>query len=75
MSATITARETAEEITLGSGIAGSYDAVADSLADLHAIGVSHIILSATPSLEEAYRIGQFVLPRFRARIAGLRAAA
>jgi alkanesulfonate monooxygenase len=75
VTATITARETAEEVTAGSGIAGSYDAVANRLADLHAIGVGHVVLSATPSLEEAYRIGQFVLPRVRARIADLRAAA
>lgn len=73
--ATITARETDEEVVDGAGIAGSYDAVAEQIAALHAIGVRHLILSAQPSLEEAYRIGQFVLPRVRARIAGLRAAA
>lgn len=72
---TVTARETSEEAAGGAGVSGSYDAVADQLADLHAIGIDHIILAATPSLEQAYRIGQFVLPRVRARIAGLRAAA
>lgn len=71
----ITARESDEEAAGGAGIAGSYDTVADRLADLHAIGATHIVLAATPSLEEAYRVGQFVLPRVRARIAGLRAAA
>lgn len=71
----VTARETVEEAADGEGITGSYDSVADRLADLHSIGATHVILSATPSLEEAYRIGQFVLPRVRARIADLRAAA
>ncbi len=75
VTATVTARESAEEAADGDGIAGSYDTVADRLVDLHAIGVDHIVLSATPSLEEAYRIGQFVLPRVRARITGLRDAA
>lgn len=73
--ATIAARETAEEAVGGAGIAGSYDAIAERIAALHAIGVRHLILSAQPSLEEAYRIGQFVLPRVRARIADLRDAA
>jgi len=49
-------------------IIGDYDAVADVLAGLAAQGISHFVLSATPQLEEAYRFGQHVLPRLRARL-------
>ena len=59
--ATITARETEEEAAGAAGIAGSYDSVAAPIATLHAAGISHVVLSASPSPEEAYRIGQFVL--------------
>ena len=73
--ATISARETVEEAAGGTGITGSYDDVAEQIATLHAAGITHFVLSASPSLEEAYRIGQFVLPRVRAALGGLRAAA
>lgn len=72
---TITARETDAEATSGTGIAGSYDSVAGQIATLHAAGITHFVLSASPALEEAYRIGQFVLPRVRAALGGLRTAA
>ncbi len=71
----ITARETDEEAAGGEGISGSYDTVADRLVALHAAGVTHLVLSAPQSLEEAYRIGQFVLPLVRERTSALRAAA
>lgn len=71
----VSARETDEEADTSIRICGSYDSVADRLAELNAIGFNHIVLAAQPSLEEAYRIGQFVLPRVRTRIADLRAAA
>lgn len=73
--ATITARETAGEAANGAGIAGSYESVAEQIATLHAAGITHFVLSASPSLEEAYRIGQFVLPRVRAALDQLRTAA
>lgn len=63
---TVTARESDAEAAGGTGIAGSYDRVAERIATLHAAGITHFVLSASPSLEEAYRIGQFVLPRVRA---------
>lgn len=72
---TITARETGEEAAGGAGIAGSYDGVAEQIATLNAAGITHFVLSASPSLEEAYRIGQFVLPRVRAALGDLRTAA
>lgn len=73
--ATITARETEEEAAGGAGIAGSYDTVAARIATLHAAGITHFVLSAPRSLEEAYRIGQFVLSRVRAALGELRTAA
>ncbi len=73
--ATITTRESEEEAAGAAGIAGSYDSVVEQIAALHAAGITHFVLSASPSLEEAYRIGQFVLPRVRAALGGLRAAA
>lgn len=73
--ATITARETEGEAVGGAGIAGSYDSVAQQIATLHAAGITHFVLSAPRALEEAYRIGQFVLPRVRAALGGLRTAA
>lgn len=48
------------------GLVGGYADVADQLASYLDIGVSRLILSAPPHLEEAYRFGEFVLPRLRA---------
>lgn len=74
---TVTARESDDEAADAgaAGLAGSYDNVAERIATLHAAGITHLVLSASPSLEEAYRIGQFVLPRVRAALGGLRTAA
>lgn len=79
----ILTRETDEEARLEANregrapgtLVGSYDAVAAHLAELAALGVSHFVLSAEPALEEAYRIGQHVLPRLRALTTTARAAA
>lgn len=75
LAVTITARETGGEVAGGDGIVGSYDSVAEQIVTLHAAGITHFVLSASPSLEEAYRIGQFVLPRVRAALGQLRTAA
>lgn len=56
-------------------LAGTYDGVAERLATLHRLGISHFVLTASPSFEEAYRVGQSVLPRFRALTEPARAAA
>lgn len=56
-------------------IVGSYAEVAQRLADLAALGLRHFVLAAPSSLEEAYRIGQHVLPRFRALTERVAAAA
>jgi alkanesulfonate monooxygenase len=46
------------------GIVGSYEQVAERLDDLVRIGTDALILSALPHLEEAYRVGEEVLPLF-----------
>lgn len=46
------------------GIVGSYEQVAERLDDLVAIGADSLILSGLPHLEEAYRVGEEVLPLF-----------
>lgn len=56
-------------------VVGSYAEVAQQLADLTALGFRHFVLAAPSSLEEAYRIGQHVLPRFRALTERVAAAA
>jgi alkanesulfonate monooxygenase len=79
----VLARETDEEAArdpnregrVPGTLVGSYDAVAARLADLAGLGITHFVLSAEPALEEAYRVGQHVLPRLRALIPATRAAA
>lgn len=44
-------------------LVGSYDQVASALQDYVALGVTHFILSDTPYLDEAVRVGANVLPR------------
>ncbi|ATY31543.1 LLM class flavin-dependent oxidoreductase [Sphingomonas psychrotolerans] len=59
----------------GAAITGTYAEVAQRLADLAVLGLRHFVLAAPSSLEEAYRIGQHVLPRFRALTERVAAAA
>lgn len=56
-------------------IVGDHAAVAARLAELSRLGIGHIVLSASPSLEEVYTVGQHVLPRFRALAGSTRVAA
>ncbi|NUR89219.1 MAG: LLM class flavin-dependent oxidoreductase [Nonomuraea sp.] len=44
------------------GLVGSYEQVAERLQELIGIGVGAFILAGVPHLEEAYRIGENVLP-------------
>jgi alkanesulfonate monooxygenase len=46
----------------GTALVGSHREVADRIAEYHALGIDHFILSGQPHLEEAYRVGEFVLP-------------
>ncbi|MDX2020795.1 MAG: LLM class flavin-dependent oxidoreductase [Deltaproteobacteria bacterium] len=47
------------------GIVGSYENVAERLDDLVKLGADAFILASTPHLEEAYRVGEEVLPLVR----------
>ena len=47
------------------GLVGSYDQVAARLDELVELGVDAFILAGVPHLEEAYRVGEEVLPRLR----------
>jgi alkanesulfonate monooxygenase len=47
-------------------LVGSYQEVADGLAEFAACGASNVILSGWPKLEEMVRFGEHVLPLVRA---------
>ena len=49
----------------GQGIVGSYQQVAERLDELVQLGADAFILASTPHLEEAYRVGEEVLPLVR----------
>lgn len=51
----------------GNGIVGSYEQVAERLDDLVNLGADAFILASTPHLEEAYRVGEEVLPLVKGR--------
>ena len=76
----VLARETLEEAErdadreqsqsgVRAALVGSYGQVVDALAAYAQAGVTSFLLGATPHLEEAYRIGEYVLPALRARLA------
>ena len=47
----------------GTALVGSHTEVADRIAEYHELGIDEFILSGYPHLEEAYRVGEGVLPR------------
>lgn len=49
------------------GIVGSYEQVAERLDQLVQLGADAFILASTPHLEEAYRVGEEVLPLVRGK--------
>ncbi|CAM2957153.1 LLM class flavin-dependent oxidoreductase [Saccharomonospora xinjiangensis] len=51
----------------GLTLVGSHTEVADRITELHEAGVEHLILSGQPHLEEAYWVGEGVLPLLRER--------
>lgn len=59
---------TAERTGARGTLVGSYEQVIDRLADYAAAGVGSFVLGAVPHFEEAYRIGEHVLPALRARL-------
>ena len=56
-------------------LVGSYEQVIALLADYAEAGISSFVLAAVPHLEEAYRIGENVLPQVRGLISSSRSAA
>ena len=46
----------------GTALVGSHEQVAERIAEYRALGVDHFILSGQPHLEEAYTVGEALLP-------------
>ncbi|WP_405009420.1 LLM class flavin-dependent oxidoreductase [Kitasatospora sp. NBC_01539] len=46
----------------GTALVGSHTEVADRIEEYHRLGVDEFVLSGVPHLEEAYRVGEGVLP-------------
>jgi alkanesulfonate monooxygenase len=51
----------------GTALVGSHEEVADRIAEYHLLGIDEFILSGYPHLEEAYQIGEGVMPVLRSR--------
>ncbi|MNH23906.1 Alkanesulfonate monooxygenase [compost metagenome] len=56
----------------GCALVGSYANVVARIREYHGIGVDLFFLAGYPHLEEAYRIGEHILPHFRGERAPLR---
>jgi alkanesulfonate monooxygenase len=52
---------------VGTALVGSYEEVADRIAEYHALGFDDFIFSGYPHLEEAYWFGEGVMPVLRER--------
>ena len=53
----------------GTALVGSYDQVAERIREYAALGLDTFILSGYPHLEEAYTVGEQILPRVREVVA------
>jgi alkanesulfonate monooxygenase len=51
----------------GTALVGSHDEVAQRIAEYHELGIDEFILSGYPHLEEAYRVGEGVIPALARR--------
>ncbi len=51
----------------GTALVGSHEEVCDRIAEYHELGLDEFILSGYPHLEEAYRVGEGLLPELRRR--------
>jgi alkanesulfonate monooxygenase len=51
----------------GTALVGSHEEVAERIVEYHELGIDEFILSGYPHLEEAYRVGEGVLPVLRRR--------
>jgi alkanesulfonate monooxygenase len=56
------------------GFVGGYQELAGIFAEYTKAGISSFVLSARPHLEEAYRLGEQLLPRLRSQAADVRVA-
>ncbi|MEU1969709.1 LLM class flavin-dependent oxidoreductase [Micromonospora sediminicola] len=52
---------------VGTALVGSHEEVADRIEEFAKLGLRHLILSAQPHLEEAYNVGEGVLPLLHKR--------
>ena len=52
---------------VGTALVGSYEEVADRIAEYHDLGFDEFILSGYPHLEEAYWVAEGVMPMLRRR--------
>ncbi|MBA1201025.1 LLM class flavin-dependent oxidoreductase [Pseudomonas capeferrum] len=59
----------------GCALVGSYTNVVARIREYHGIGIDLFFLAGYPHLEEAYRIGEHILPHFRGERAALTRAA
>jgi alkanesulfonate monooxygenase len=51
----------------GTALVGSHEQVCDRIAEYHELGIDEFILSGYPHLEEAYRVGEGLIPVLRSR--------
>ncbi len=51
----------------GTALVGSHDEVCDRIAEYHELGIDEFVFSGYPHLEEAYRVGEGVIPELRRR--------
>jgi alkanesulfonate monooxygenase len=49
----------------GTALVGSHEEVAERIAEYHELGIDEFILSGYPHLEEAYQVGEGVMPALR----------
>ena len=51
----------------GTALVGGHDEVCDRIAEYHEAGIHEFVFSGYPHLEEAYRVGEGVIPELRRR--------
>jgi alkanesulfonate monooxygenase len=51
----------------GTALVGSHNEVCDRIAEYHELGIDEFVFSGYPHLEEAYRVGEGVIPELRRR--------
>lgn len=51
----------------GTALVGSHAEVCDRIAEYHELGIDEFVLSGYPRLQEAYRVGEGVIPELRRR--------